>query len=333
MRVQVEQFELEAEIDTWLEGNYREFWPDSIYIPGFLIKTTQGKGGKPDGFIFDPLNRQWFVIENELIRHGVWNHIAEQLIRFVVAISNPSSLNKVRDRLFEAVESDPELMTWALRVFDTTPVRLLKAIEEFLEYQPKLLVFIDEVNNDMTQLVSALAIDVEVYRLMKIKDDSERYSIFSPDLKDHKPAIVHSTEASLTSKADLVESVISQLQLKLKGNRRGFRYYVSPTNKSYHIKYSKFYEKNTSYWYGVTPENLELYTELGVDSVVFITGNEGAVVISVETLNRYVQSAKTTTFPDGSIRHYHFFISQGPLPSPFQYQSDLSFESEFLPPA
>ena len=68
MRVQAEKIALEAEIDTWLENNFRDFWPDAIYIPGFMIKTLQGKGGKPDGFIFDPVNRQWFVIENELIR-------------------------------------------------------------------------------------------------------------------------------------------------------------------------------------------------------------------------------------------------------------------------
>ena len=33
---------------------------------------------------------EWYVIEAELLSHGVWPHIAEQIARFVVATQNPS---------------------------------------------------------------------------------------------------------------------------------------------------------------------------------------------------------------------------------------------------
>lgn len=331
MRVQVDKIALEAEIDTWLEHNFRDFWPDAIYIPGFLIKTLQGKGGKPDGFIFDPVNRQWFVIENELIRHGVWNHIAEQLIRFVVAINNPDSLNKVRDRLFDEIENDDKKMEWALRVFETTPIRLLKAIEDFLEYPPKLLVFIDEVNSDMTQLVSALSIDVEVYRLMKIKDDEHRSSIFSPDLNENKPAISHEAETRSTSKAQLISSVIEKSNMEKSGNRRGFKWYKMPDGGLIHLKYSKYYEKNRSYWYGITPESLEYAIEYGINQFGFVIGEEGCVIVGLDVITDYVAEAKTSPKPDGSVRHYHFFIAPGPHPHPFNYNSDQSFDSIFIP--
>ena len=331
MRVQAEKIALEEEIDTWLENNFRDFWPDAIYIPGFLIKTLQGKGGKPDGFIFDPVNRQWFVIENELIRHGVWNHIAEQLIRFVVAINNPESLNKVRDRLFEEIEGDDRKMKWALRVFETKPLRLLKAIENFLEYPPKLLVFIDEVNSDMTQLVSALAIDVEVYRLMKIKDDKQRSSIFSPDLNENKPAISHVAETRSTAKAQLMANVIEKSNLEKAGNKRGFKWYKMPNGDVIHLKYSKYYERNKSYWYGITPESLNYADEYGISHFGFIIGEEGCVIVGLDVMKEFVKNAKTSPNPDGTVRHYHFFVSPGPQPNPFHYNSEQVFECAFVP--
>ena len=94
-------FDKEHEIDDWLEENFLDFWPNSIYLKGFKIKTPHGKGGIPDGFILDPSNNQWFVIENELLRHGVWTHIAEQLVRFVVAANHPESLQKIRDKVLK----------------------------------------------------------------------------------------------------------------------------------------------------------------------------------------------------------------------------------------
>ena len=331
MKVTAEDFALEAEIDQWLESNFTDFWPDAMYLPGFFIKTIQGKKGKPDGFIIDPENRQWFVIENELLRHGVWNHIAEQLIRFVVAINNPDSLSKIRDRLFEEICADEEKMAWALRVFDTTQVRLMKKIEDFLEFPPKLLVFIDEVNKDMEQLVSALAIDVDVYHLMKVKDGEGRSSIFSPQLKEKKPAISHETETRSMAKSELILRAIDTIGLEREGSKRGFKWYKSGNGDIVHLKYSKHYERNNIYWYGITPESIIYADEIGITHFGLVIGEEGCVLVDIDTMKRYNSEAKTSPHSDGSVRHYHLFISPGPNPEPFHYNSKSKFDSVFVP--
>src|SRR5262249_8486825 len=98
-------FDNEAELQNWMEQNLGSFLQHSVFLKGFQITTTSGKGGIPDGFAFDFLGRSWYVLEAELLQHQVWPHIAEQITRFVVALKNPDTTRKIRDRLFEHVLS------------------------------------------------------------------------------------------------------------------------------------------------------------------------------------------------------------------------------------
>ena len=90
-------FDNEMELQTWMKANITHFFPGSFWINGFHISTISGKQGIPDGFAFNLEDRSWSVVECELLAHGVWPHIAEQLTRFVVAIRNPR--NKLRPLL------------------------------------------------------------------------------------------------------------------------------------------------------------------------------------------------------------------------------------------
>ena len=101
MAISEAQFDSEQELHDWAVANIHTFLPNAIFIRGFQVTTTSGKKGVPDGFAFNFHDREWFVIESELLQHGVWPHIAEQIVRFVVAMQNPQSRRKVRDRIFE----------------------------------------------------------------------------------------------------------------------------------------------------------------------------------------------------------------------------------------
>ena len=96
-------FDNEEELQNWAFSSIDTFLPQSYLMSGFQISTISGKNGVPDGFAFDFENREWCLIECELLGHGVWPHIAEQITRFVVALQNPETLRKIRDRLFEYI--------------------------------------------------------------------------------------------------------------------------------------------------------------------------------------------------------------------------------------
>ena len=76
-------FDNEAELEGWAFANLSQFLGDCIFLDKCQIKTTAGKGGVPDGFAFNFAAKEWHLLECELLSHGVWPHIAEQVTRFV----------------------------------------------------------------------------------------------------------------------------------------------------------------------------------------------------------------------------------------------------------
>lgn len=56
---------------------------------GFSVSTPSGKRGVPDGFSFD--GRRWYVVKCELLNDGIRPHVAEQMVRLVVATKNYSA--------------------------------------------------------------------------------------------------------------------------------------------------------------------------------------------------------------------------------------------------
>lgn len=73
-------FDTEKELGDWVRDNLDLFIPGAINIPGHQVSTTTGKRGVPDGFAFNLREKEWFVIEDDLLAHGVWTHIAEQIV-------------------------------------------------------------------------------------------------------------------------------------------------------------------------------------------------------------------------------------------------------------
>ncbi len=106
MAISEQPFDSEAELENWVFANLETFLGPCILLRKFLISTSAGKGAIPDGIAFSFSSKQWYVVECELLKHGVWPHIAEQITRFVVALQNPTTLRRIRDELFEHLLSN-----------------------------------------------------------------------------------------------------------------------------------------------------------------------------------------------------------------------------------
>jgi hypothetical protein len=247
------------------------------------------------------------VVECELLSHGVWPHIAEQITRFVVAARNPATLREVRDKLFHKVLAN-EMQDAVAKALGTDTTRLLHQIELFLEgVTPSLAIFIDETDQDLLEFCDALDIPTEIYRVKKfiVNGQAEYYS---PDR--NQPAITFDSAAS-RQKGSSVYDVIDKL---------GGGEVVSSKNQCYRlhdgrvvkVQYSKFYDRHQVYWYGIDPSSYQQAKALGCTHFVFIMGEEGFLVLPFSTVESYIQSASVTSNPDGSVRHYHVHISPPP---------------------
>lgn len=79
-------FDSESELEQVIVDNYEYlFGPTSFYLPKALIRTSDGVGTIPDGFAIDIGKKQWYIVEAELVQHSVWNHIAPQVTKQILA--------------------------------------------------------------------------------------------------------------------------------------------------------------------------------------------------------------------------------------------------------
>lgn len=300
-------FEVEKELEKWVHENAHNFFGDCILLPGFRITTPSGKHGIPDGFVFSFTRRSWWIVECELLKHGVWPHIAEQLTRFVVAGRNDQTYRQVRDKLFEAIMAK-ELESAVAESLGTDTTRLFQKLELFIEtVPPSIAVFIDETNQDLNDFCNALDVPTEIYRVKKfIVNGATEY--YSPD----KSAPVVSTEPEETSgPSSSLFDAVEQLGGGDVVNSR-LKIYKLSNGEIVKVQYSKLHEKHQAYWYGINPSSFEVAKSDGCTHFIFVMGLDGFVKVPISKVESYLASAYTTKNGDDTIRHYHIHISPAP---------------------
>jgi len=309
MAIAEAKFDSEDELQRWAFDNIASFLPGACLIDGFQITTTSGKNGVPDGFAFSFHDRDWYVVECELLQHGVWPHIAEQITRFVVAVQNPDTLRKIRDRLFEHILAQ-EMAEDVSRTLETSTERLHQQLELFIEgVQPRIAIFIDETNRDLQDMAHALDIPTSIFRIQKfIVDGKPEY--YSPDKQ--APVIESEpTERGPASDYDIIELMGGG---KLAETAGRFKCYAMSDGSVVHIKRSKLHSREQYYWYGITTAALGHIEEFKVTHIVFAMGEFGFAKVPMETIREYLSHTGTSKNPDGSVRHYHCLISHDPEP-------------------
>jgi hypothetical protein len=258
-------FDSEIELQTWSFANCGTFFGNSILLPGFRITTAAGKHGVPDGFAFNFDQRAWWVVECELLKHGVWQHIAEQTTRFVVATRNPATLRQIRDKIFEKVLTDDKRDA-AAKALKTDSTHLLQQIELFLEgVSPSLAIFIDDTDQDLLDFCDALDTPTEIYRVKKFVVNGQP-EYYSPDR--NQPAVTFDSIGE-RQEGSTVFDVIEQL---------GGGEVVSSKNKCYRlqdgrvvkVQYSKLHDRHQAYWYGINPSSYSQAKSLGCTYFIFI---------------------------------------------------------------
>ena len=118
------------------------FGPDSIYFEiEHTLRSRAGIGAKPEGFVIDLKNEQWYIVEVELSKHNPYDHIVNQLTRFVNGIDNLKVRNSIVSSLYKLINKDElqrfliekrvgrDIHHWLTRLISKTP-KIVVIIEE-----------------------------------------------------------------------------------------------------------------------------------------------------------------------------------------------------------
>jgi len=142
-------FASEEELELIVQANAEYiFGPDSLYLPKSLIRTSDGFGTIPDGFVVDLASRSWFIIEAELAVHSVWNHIAPQIAKQIIAASQPARRRMLTELVINRVKESAAFKE-RFEELCISEIDIRRVLSEIFEGKPIVGIPIDHVGGDL----------------------------------------------------------------------------------------------------------------------------------------------------------------------------------------
>ena len=160
-------FDSEDELEQVVVANSEYlFGPSSIYLSKALIRTKDGFGTIPDGFVIDLAARRWFIVEAELGKHSVWSHIAPQVAKQIIAAMNSASRQLLIDIVVEKVRIDATLMEkFVDEGIEVIGIRQVLGV--ILSGNPTIGMPIDAISNDLREWATTLKVNVKLWIIRK----------------------------------------------------------------------------------------------------------------------------------------------------------------------
>lgn len=204
-------FDSEAELEKVIVDNYEYlFGPDSFYLPKTLIKTSDGAGTIPDGFAIDLGQRKWYVVEAELGHHDVWNHIAKQVSKQIVASLQLITKQKLEDISADMYERD-EYTKEKFANLGISSVNVRKVIRDILLDDPIIGIPIDSIPNDLKDWARQQRHKVKLWIVSKFVEFNNSTNIVYEFPEEFKPALDTEEE----SQPQTANTEIAQYEVEL----------------------------------------------------------------------------------------------------------------------
>jgi len=152
----------EKEFHPMVKEHSKEiFGKDSIYfdVKRKLISKS-GIGSIPDAYVIT-LSKpyQWYVVENELASHPVYDHIVKQLTKFMNGLKNPKSRSDILEALDEEIRNDKVLRAYVEKTIGSPEI--YRFMSRLLSSSPKIVVVIDELNEEVKEACQSLKYDTQ----------------------------------------------------------------------------------------------------------------------------------------------------------------------------
>lgn len=182
-------FESEAELEKVIMDNYEYlFGPTSFYLPKAKIKTADGIGTIPDGFAIDIGQKKWYLVEAELIHHSVWNHIAPQVTKQILAAQQSITKRTLIDLAVEQYQRDH----YTREKFDDlniSAINVRQVVGDILETEPIIGVPIDGITNDLRDWARTLKYKVKLWVVSKFVEFNNPKNIVFEFPEEFRPEL------------------------------------------------------------------------------------------------------------------------------------------------
>lgn len=181
-------FDNEAEIENVVESNHEDiFGYDAIYLPKKKIYSKEGAGTIPDGFVIDLARKQWFLIEAELAHHSLWNHIAPQVAKQIIAATQPATRSLLATVVVSLAKEDVDIMQ-KFENAGVAQIDIRQTLDDILEQKPIIGIPIDAIGPDMKEWAQTLRYEVKLWLIRKLVEFNDPSNILYEVPDDYRPA-------------------------------------------------------------------------------------------------------------------------------------------------
>lgn len=182
-------FVSEAELEQVIVDNYEYlFGPTSFYLPKAKIKTADGVGTIPDGFAIDIGQKKWYLVEAELMHHSVWNHIAPQVTKQILASQQQITKRTLVDLAVEQYQSEPYTKE-KFEDLNIAAINVRQVVGDILETDPIIGVPIDGITNDLRDWARTLKYKVKLWFVSKFVEFNNPTNIVFEFPEEFKPEL------------------------------------------------------------------------------------------------------------------------------------------------
>lgn len=132
------------------------FGETSIYFDiKHMLKSKSGIGSIPDAYVID-LSKpyKWFIVENELASHRVYDHIFPQVSKFIDAIERLDTQREVREVLYNEITEDKVRKAFVEKMIN--PEEIHHFLSNLLSETPTIAIVIDRISDEVDQASKSL---------------------------------------------------------------------------------------------------------------------------------------------------------------------------------
>lgn len=182
-------FDSEAELEQVIVDNYEYlFGPTSFYLPKSKIKTADGVGTIPDGFAIDIGQKKWYLVEAELMHHSVWNHIAPQVTKQILASQQAITKRILINLAVQQYQAD-NYTKEKFEDLNIAAINVRQVIGDILETEPIIGVPVDGVTNDLRDWARTLKYKVKLWVVSKFVEFNKPENIVFEFPEEFKPEL------------------------------------------------------------------------------------------------------------------------------------------------
>ncbi len=180
-------FTNEEEIENVVFENYEYlFGYSSFLIPKALIKTNDGAGTIPDGFVIDLSKKRWYLVEAETSKHSVWGHIAQQVSKQIIAARQELTRKLLIELAVNQYTENKDVKEKFVEE-NISEINLRKYLSEILETEPIIGIPIDKISNDLEEWAKTLKSSVKLWIIKKFVHFQNQKTVIYEFPEEYKP--------------------------------------------------------------------------------------------------------------------------------------------------